>query len=460
MSISGCKSGQGRELILVVEDSPTQAEQLRYILEKHDYRVSTAGNARTALAMIGELKPALVISDIMMPEMNGYELCRRIKALEECRDIPVVLLTSLSDTQDVIRALECGADNFFTKPYNEAYLLSRVTDMLENRAREPEHTTLPGLEISFASQKYAITSDHRQILNLLLSTYETAILKNRELAQAQDELREINEQLEKRVRERTAELATAIDLLRVETAERLQAMEELRQKERLMMQQSRQAAMGEMIGNIAHQWRQPLNTLGLYIQRLELFYESGDFTKELLATTTSDSMQVINHMSRTIDDFSNFFKPEKEKTTFDVNQVIRKTVTLVKDSLKSQMIGIEILAEGAPLVHGYPNEYSQVILNILMNARDVLSERRIGNARITVKSFTEDGRSVVTISDNAGGIAENVMERIFDPYFTTKGPDKGTGIGLNMAKSIIETNMNGTLTARNTVEGAEFRIEV
>jgi C4-dicarboxylate-specific signal transduction histidine kinase len=276
----------------------------------------------------------------------------------------------------------------------------------------------------------------------------------------QDELNDINEQLEERVGERTAELSRTMELLRAETAERLRTAEELRHKDRIMMQQGRQAAMGEMIGNIAHQWRQPLNTLGLQIQKLELYYELGSFSKEFLADTVGESMLLINHMSQTIDDFRNFFKPEKEKTNFNVNEVITKTVSLVEDSLKAQMISVDIETEDDDQVDGYPNEYSQVIVNILMNARDAFYERKINGGRITIKSYDEDGKAVVIITDNAGGIAENIIEKIFDPYFSTKGPDKGTGIGLNMAKNIIETNMNGRLTVRNTGNGAEFRIEV
>src|SRR6185369_15066198 len=182
-------------LILVVEDSPTQAEQLRYMLEKHNYRVSVARNGIEALATIGELKPDLIISDIVMPEMNGYELCRSIKNLGDGRSIRVILLTSLSDPQDVIRGLESGADNFITKPFDEAYLLSRVMDVLENRLHEQESDASKGLEITFACQKYLIKSNRRQILDLLLSTYEAATRKNQELIRARDELNELNEQL-------------------------------------------------------------------------------------------------------------------------------------------------------------------------------------------------------------------------------------------------------------------------
>src|SRR5450631_808318 len=233
MSDSGRISGHAGESILVVEDSPTQAEKLRYILEKHRYRVVVAPNGSAALTMIAEVKPALIISDIIMPELDGYELCRRIKETDDQRHIPVILLTSLSDPQGVIRGLACAADNFITKPYNEGLLLSRITDMLENRHFEQGHSALPGLEISFACQKYLVTSDRRQILDLLLSTYEAAIHKNNELITARDELHGINEQLEKRVDERTTDLAKMVQTLQNEIVERKAVEEELLNLNRL-----------------------------------------------------------------------------------------------------------------------------------------------------------------------------------------------------------------------------------
>jgi len=249
------------------------------------------------------------------------------------------------------------------------------------------------------------------------------------------------------------------EALKRETAQRVQALERLREKERIMIQQSRQAAMGEMISNIAHQWRQPLNTLGMLVQRLKIFHDMGDFSKELLDTSTRDAMTLIRHMSGTIEDFSNFFKPDKEMVTFKVNETIRQAMCLVNASFKHQQIEMSADAEGDPEIMGYPNEYSQALLNILMNARDAFVERAVEDARIRLRIFVENNAVVVTIVDNAGGIPADIVDKIFDPHFTTKGP-QGTGIGLFMAKNIIEKTMNGRLLVRNTGEGAEFRIEV
>ncbi|MGH8069628.1 MAG: response regulator [Candidatus Entotheonellia bacterium] len=219
-------NGHGRSTdavgeILIVEDSPTQALQLQYILERYNYRASVATNGRDALARMRRHQPTIVISDIVMPEMDGYQLCQQIKADAHLADIPVILLTSLADPKDVIRGLECGADNFIVKPYDADFLLSRIQYILANqRVRRVERTQM-GLEIFFAGQTYVITSDRLQILNLLLSTYETAVQQNRQLIEAQATLRQLNAHLEDIVAERTAALT-------VEIAERKRAEEALR----------------------------------------------------------------------------------------------------------------------------------------------------------------------------------------------------------------------------------------
>jgi PAS domain S-box-containing protein len=195
-----------REEILIVEDSPTQAEELKYVLERHNFAVSVACNGIEALSLIKARKPVMVISDIVMPEMDGYQLCREIKQDDRFRDLPVILLTSLSNPRDVVKGLECGADNFLTKPYEEKYILSRIQYIIANKnLRDVEQTQL-GVEIVLDNERYFIKSDRIQILNLLLSSYEAAIQKNGELIKAQKELKSFNDQLEQTVVSRTTAL--------------------------------------------------------------------------------------------------------------------------------------------------------------------------------------------------------------------------------------------------------------
>jgi len=237
--------------ILIVEDSATQVQQLQHILEQQGYHVVAAANGRLALEAARRRRPTLIISDVVMPEMDGYELCRRVKADASLSDIPVILVTTLSDPEDVIRGLECRADNFILKPYNERHLLNRVQFVLVNCEAPKAERSGMGVDIFFNGQKHFITADRLQILNLLLSTYEAAMQRNNELRQSQEELRRANSELqqwtlelEARVGQRAQELERANKALEDENAERQ------RLKAQLIETQQREAeARSEAIRN-------------------------------------------------------------------------------------------------------------------------------------------------------------------------------------------------------------------
>jgi PAS domain S-box-containing protein len=187
--------------ILIVEDSPTQAQRLRHLLEQQGYRVRHAANGRQALDAAHHSKPALVISDVIMPEMDGFEFCRLLKSDASLSHIPVMLVTTLSDAGDVIRGLECRADNFILKPYDERYLISRVQFVLVNHQMRQQDQGGLAVEIFFNGQRHIITADRLQILNLLLSTYDAAIQRNKDLTRVQQELTERGAVLARRERE-------------------------------------------------------------------------------------------------------------------------------------------------------------------------------------------------------------------------------------------------------------------
>ncbi len=259
------------------------------------------------------------------------------------------------------------------------------------------------------------------------------------LAAHQKQLEDINSSLETRITE---------------------AVAELRKKDDIIIQQSRLNAMGEMISTIAHQWRQPLNNIGLIVQSLQLAYKADDLTVEELDADIAETMRTLQQISDTIDDFRNFFSYEEKASFFIVNDVVCRSLCFIEPSLKRKEIKLKLDGESEVSAEGYPNEYLQALLNILLNARDVIMDRKVAQSLIHIRIFQENGRSVVTIHDNGGGISESIMPKIFDPYFTTKQKSSGAGIGLYMAKMIIEKKMYGSLTARNVDGGAEFRIEV
>jgi C4-dicarboxylate-specific signal transduction histidine kinase len=266
---------------------------------------------------------------------------------------------------------------------------------------------------------------------------------------------------QKKIEEALAEKKHLLETLNETLEQRIfQAVNELREKDQMLIQQGRLAAMGEMINNIAHQWRQPLNNIGLIIQNLQLSFEMGDLASVDVNKQVGNAMEIILHMSRTIDDFRKFFNQDKEKQRFCVQGAVDRVLEFIGPSLRSNSIQVEVKADPNVCAVGYENEYAQVLLNILANARDAFVERKISEPKIIIKVSQPKGRSVVAVRDNGGGIAEDVLPKVFDPYFTTKKQANSSGIGLYMSKTIIEKNMCGKLSIRNVQDGAEMRIEV
>ncbi|HRF58195.1 MAG TPA: HAMP domain-containing sensor histidine kinase, partial [Campylobacterales bacterium] len=244
----------------------------------------------------------------------------------------------------------------------------------------------------------------------------------------------------------------------------ISAIKELERKqkesEKLLLAQSRMADMGEMIGAIAHQWRQPLNTLGLLVQDVPYCVKNNEMSIEYANEFNKSAMEQISFMSNTIDDFRNFFKIDKQLVSFSLAEQVRNTLSLVVDMYKTHSINIITLEKSAPIVTGYPNELSQAILNIVSNSKDAFEELNTKQRRIVVTISETEKFGKLTIEDSAGGISKEVIDRIFEPYFTTKPEGKGTGIGLYMSKTIVETNMKGRLTVHNKDDGAVFTIKI
>jgi len=229
-------------------------------------------------------------------------------------------------------------------------------------------------------------------------------------------------------------------------------IEKNREKEQMLMHQSKLAALGEMLGNIAHQWRHPITRLSLLIQNFELAYKMGKIDDKFVDKFKTKANEQINYMSNTIDDFTSFFKKDKQKQKFYVEEVIEDALKLLEGRIKNVKIIKEY--ETTIMINGYKTEFSQVILNILNNAIDVLNERKIENKKIWIKIKS----NLIEIEDNAGGIAEDIKEKIFEPYFTTKFQSQGTGIGLYMSKIIITKHFNSKLEVENSKFGAIFKI--
>ena len=228
----------------------------------------------------------------------------------------------------------------------------------------------------------------------------------------------------------------------------------------MLLQQARLASAGEMIGNISHQWRQPLNALGLLVQKLNIYYQRDILDDEKMNSSIEKSMELIKGMSTTIDDFRDFFNPTKEEEIFLVVDGLDKAYAIIEATIESNSIKYNLCIEDNSIeIFGYINEFSQVVVNLFNNAKDILIEKQIkeGYIRVDVKSNSDE--VIVSVTDNGGGIKESVMAKIFEPYFTTKEQGKGTGIGLYMSKIIIEDHHNGALDVVNTDDGVSFNMK-
>jgi len=233
-----------------------------------------------------------------------------------------------------------------------------------------------------------------------------------------------------------------------------------RQNDKMMFQQSRMASMGEMIGNIAHQWRQPLMELSSISMQLQAKIELlGTVSNDEIIEAIEKSNNITQYMSDTIDDFRNFFAKNKEKEIFKISDQISSAINIINSSLKQHNIKLEIIVQKNSIIKGVKNEYSQVLINILTNAKDVLISRKIKKPKISIRILQKENNSIVHISDNAGGINIHPIEKVFEPFFTHDKVN-GTGIGLFMSKLIIENNMNGRLFVQNNNKGSVFIITV
>jgi PAS domain S-box-containing protein len=308
-----------------------------------------------------------------------------------------------------------------------------------NRMQTVEVVYLKDGEAWISWDFYGVTNADGEVIEIQgVGRDITEIKKTEEkLHEANQELQLLHDNLEKQVKE---------------------VVNDIRDKDHMLIKQSRQAAMGEMIGNIAHQWRQPINSLGLIVQNMKTAFENDKLTGDYIKEKVNKVMDLIRYMSETIDDFKDFFKPQYAQSTFILGEVIDKTVKFIESNFEHNNIPIYLEGKSDLVLSGFPNELSQVMLNILVNAKDNFIEKQKSNPQIRI--LTKTGKSAVTISirDNGGGIEEEVLEKIFEPYFTTKDQGKGTGLGLYMAKTIIEKNLNGTLVASNSDEGACFDI--
>jgi signal transduction histidine kinase len=460
--------------ILVVEDSPTQAMQLEYMLEGANYRVLLAQNGVEALASIRQHRPAVVISDIIMPRMDGYELCKRMKSDESLRDISLILLTTLSEPQDVIKSLQCGADKFLTKPYDGDLLLSTIKQLL-SKAPSGTEETAKALEITYDGQQYSIDSGRGQILDLLVSTYEAAVRKNDELAVAEEDLRLLNRGLEQKVAERTADLQAKNEQLNIISQQLWQA--------------SKLATMGELAASIAHELNNPLATLNLRVESLLAQIPPDDPKRRALEVVEQELDRMANLVANLLQ-FSR--RRSREVSTIDVCNEVDNTLELIHYHLRK--CGIKVQKEyqaGILHIHADRQQLRQLFLNLFTNASDAMphggtltirAHRQGSGSRdqgptpqgmvptpdprpptpaLTLTPDPEEAAFVVIeIIDTGTGIPPELLPKVMEPFFTTKPEGKGTGLGLPISRRVVQEH-GGLLQIESSVgEGTTIRIRL
>jgi two-component system sensor histidine kinase/response regulator len=417
--------------ILIVEDSPTQAERLRRLIQSRSYQVRVASNGQLALALIRERKPDLVLSDIIMPEMNGYELCRAIKADVQLRDIPVILVTALNDPKDIIRGIECGADNFIRKPYAEDYLLSRISQMLANQLLRKDAGSEVGIALYLGEQKHFINAGRQQILDLLISTYEQAVQVNSELQARERQVIELNMRLAHHAGE-------------LETINREIALKNLELAEASRMKSA-------FIANMSHELRTPLNAIIGF---------TGALLMKLPGPLTPDQDKQLNtirssarHLLSLINDILDVAKIESGKVTLMLERVqcqdlLQETSDTLRPLAAAKGLALQLELPPEPVVVDSDRRaLTQIIINLVNNA---IKFTEHGAIRVALSQRLENNVLLTefAVSDTGAGIRKEDQSKLFQAFSqldsTSTRHAEGAGLGLYLCQNLANL-LGGTL---------------
>lgn len=499
--------------ILVVEDFKGFNDQLKILLETMEHQVDQAFSINEATELLSQKEFDFILLDLMLPDGEGESIVYQLRYGLEAK---IIVLTADDDIQRRDMLFGHGILDYVSKLNHYDYISNEIEEIIEQQEINSHKRILIVDDSGFIRNHIASllrirnyevqTAKHgKEAIEILMrdSRFDLIVL-DLEMPEMSGEevlkkmvkdavLRELpvlvlsgtdNKELIARVLKHGANdymkkpFSIEEMVLRVQTLiqyrdsklelteinkhmqERIeQEVTRFQKQERLMLQQSRLAAMGEMIGNIAHQWRQPLNALSLTLNKLELAQEYGKITPELISGTVAKANTMIRQMSQTIDDFKDFYKEDKAKVTYRLLDAIQNVMMIMEGSLHQSKVSVQIDVPEDEESFGIPNELQQVLLVLLSNAKDAIHHNHPGEeGKIHIFSTPEnDTETCIYIQDNGGGVPENILEKIFDPYFTTKQA-QGTGIGLYMSKQIIEGNMKGSLRVENMDNGARFCI--
>ncbi|MFP4487201.1 MAG: response regulator [Campylobacterales bacterium] len=496
--------GGGSINILYAEDDKEISESFSKSLKRdRNYNILIAEDGKEGERIYRENSIDVIICDLEMPKHSGTQMIRKIREID--KDIPIIITTAYNDREHLEDLVDLKIDAFFEKPFNMAEVIKKLDECVEYE-REKKGVAK---EINFNKQllerlltviKVGICITDKDGKFVFVNKHYTKIygykkeelLGNSFLMMLPEDRREEFDKLHKDfIDNKVSEIpfrANVVDkygkkldiiatgsrlvdsdgnIFKVTSVEDITEIikmeEDKKEYERQLFQQSKMAAMGEMLGAIAHQWRQPLNVLGILNITLEENFLDGKLTEEKMEKHISKTVDQIDFMSKTIDDFKNFLMPDKVKESFSLKPAVQNVLDILNASFDNNKISYTYDDSSVEndRVYGLKNEIKQVFLNILNNAKDAIKEREKKEdieGRIDIKILDDDRNVIALIKDNGGGIEQSILDRIFEPYFTTKAEGEGTGIGLYMSKMIVERSAEGTLEAYNEDDGAVFKI--
>lgn len=433
--------------ILIVEDSLTQAESLKHLFENQGYKTTIASNGNEAINLLEKEPPSLIVSDIIMQPINGYELCKRIKEMDKFKDIPIILLTSLSEPLDIVHGVESKADYYLTKPYDESYLISKVETLLAIPLLQKKYDQEEKVKISSIEEKFLLTSDNRQIIKILLSTYENSIYQNRQLLESKIELQQLNNQLEDLVKKRTEKLIKEIKE-RKKTQKALQRahdhLEDTIAKRTKQLQKAKEEAEGAnqiksiFLASMSHELRTPLNSIvgftGIVLQGM-----AGELNAEQKKQLEMSFLSA-KHLLSLINDLLDISKIESGELEPDIEEFnIAEVGIEIRDSLmhKAEEKGLEFICDIPDInISSDKRRVEQILLNLVNNALKFTEE-----GKVEVKVVKKDGNIEVIVRDTGIGIKKKDFHKLFQPFAQleyTIVEESGTGLGLYLTKNLVQ----------------------
>lgn len=431
--------------ILIAEDSPTQAEKLRYLVEQAGYLTRMTNNGRDALASLKEKPTTLVLSDIVMPEMDGYTLCRAIKANAQLEHIPVILLTTLSDPKDIIEGLNCGADNFIRKPYEAEHLLARIQHVIVNQAlRKLKKGGGVGIEIFLGGQRHFINSERQQILDLLISTFEQAVRVNTELKEREQQISDLNAQLSRH--------ASKLEILNGALAQK-----------NIELENASQAKLN-FFAHMSHELRTPLNAVIGFSDILtsgvagELSDEQSNYVRSILNSG--------EHLLSLINDTLDLAKIEAGKMELlpdevDIHDLLQNSLPMVNEQAAAKHVQLQsTIADniGSGWLDG--RKVTQIVLNLLSNAIKFTPEGGCVSLSADIATHNNLPALHIAVRDTGIGIAAEDISKLFRSFeqVTTQHQSKGTGLGLALVKQLAELHGGGVSVESEVNRGSCFHV--